>query len=132
MKYMFDTNICIYLIKKKPESVLTKFKKLKAGDVSISSITLAELAYGVEKSTQQEKNLTALNGFILPIEIALFDEKAAFHYGKIRSELEKKGTPIGAMDLLIAAHAQSEKMTLITNNVKEFSRIPKLKIENWV
>ncbi len=132
MKYMLDTNICIYIIKKKPEKVLKKFETFNVGDICISSVTLAELMYGVEKSQHQQKNRVALEEFVLPLEIMPFDDSAAYCYGHIRAHLEKKGKPIGAMDLMIAAHAESLNSILVTNNKKEFSRVPKLKVENWV
>ncbi len=132
MKYMLDTNICIYIIKKSPENVLKKFKSFEIGDISISSITLAELMYGVHKSLHQHKNKTALEEFISPLEIMSFDDNAAAHYGEIRACLEKKGTPIGSLDMMIAAHAQCLNLMLVTNNKKEFSRVPHLKIEDWV
>ncbi|MDR3478812.1 MAG: type II toxin-antitoxin system VapC family toxin [Gammaproteobacteria bacterium] len=132
MKYMLDTNMCIYIIKKHPENVLKKFKTFDLGDISISSITLAELMYGVHKSLHQHKNKAALEEFISPLEIMPFDDDAATHYGEIRANLEKKGTPIGSLDMMIAAHAQCLKVTLVTNNKKEFSRVPHLKIEDWV
>jgi tRNA(fMet)-specific endonuclease VapC len=131
MKYLLDTNICIYIIKNKPAQVYEKFLTLEFGSVGISSITLAELNYGVEKSMQIEKNKEALLKFLTPIEIADFNFEAAIEYGKIRSDLEKKGTPIGSLDLLIAAHALSLKITLVTNNENEFNRVAGLKIENW-
>jgi len=105
MKYLLDTNICIYLIKQNPAKVLKHFKSHAIGDIGISSITLAELRYGVSKSQHIEKNQQALNEFILPLEIADFDEKAAQEYGAIRAELERAGKPIGSMDMLIGAHA---------------------------
>ena len=129
---MLDTNICIYLINKKPKSVLTKFKTLKLGDIGISSVTLAELMYGVQKSQHQQTNQIALSEFTLPLEIAAFDEEASAHYGVIRAQLEKRGTPIGALDLMIAAHARSLKSILVTNNKKEFQRVAGLSIEDWV
>lgn len=132
MKYILDTNICIYLIKKQPASVLKKFKTLQAGDVGISSVTAAELWYGVFKSHSQQKNRIALNEFMLPLEVQPFDEFAAEQYGEIRAHLEKKGKPIGSLDFMIAAHALSLKATLVTNNQKEFMRISGLKVENWV
>jgi len=132
MKYLLDTNICIYIIKKHPENVLKKFKSLKLGEVGISSITLAELMYGVYKSQHQQKNKSALQEFILPLEIKPFNDEAAEHYGMIRAHLEKEGKLIGALDLMIAAQAQSLHTTLVTNNKKEFMRVPKLKIEDWV
>ena len=131
MKYMLDTNICIYIIKQRPEKVFERFKACEVGDIGISSITLCELMYGVEKSQYQQKNKTALESFVLPLEIKTFDEMAAPSYGYIRTYLEKKGTPIGSLDLMIAAHASCLDSILVTNNEKEFSRVPNLKIENW-
>lgn len=131
MKYLLDTNICIYIIKRKPAIVLEKFKELSLGSVAISTITLAELEYGIHKSVNPDKNLEALNQFLIPLDIKAFDYDATITYGKIRADLEKKGTPIGPLDTLIAAHALSLGMTLITNNEKEFNRIAELKIENW-
>lgn len=132
MHYMLDTNICIYLIKERPENVIKKFKTLKINEVCISSVTLGELAFGVEKSQRRKKNLEALGEFIIPLDIMPFDDEAAFCYGEIRASLESKGRPIGALDTMIAAHAKSLNATLVTNNEKEFKRVPKLKIENWV
>lgn len=132
MKYLLDTNMCIYIIKKKPPQVFDKFKILNPADVGISSITLAELEYGVYKSQKQQQNQLALNQFLLPLEIIAFDEKSTEIYGKIRTELEKKGKIIGAMDLLIASQALALDLTLVTNNIKEYSRITNLKIENWI
>jgi tRNA(fMet)-specific endonuclease VapC len=131
MDYLLDTNICIYTIEKKPITVFEKFKKLSVGEVGVSSITLAELNYGVRKSLYTEKNQSALNQFLIPLEIIEFDANASFEYGKIRATLEKSGNPIGALDLLIAAHAKSLGTTLVTNNVKEFERVVDLNIENW-
>ena len=131
MKYMLDTNICIYLIKQHPPKVLKHFKAHAVGDIGISSITLAELRYGVFKSQHIEKNQQALDEFILPLEIADFDEKAAQEYGSIRAELERAGSPIGSMDMLIGAHAHALGVTLVTNNTKEFKQIKNLKIVDW-
>lgn len=131
MRYLLDTNICIYLIKQKPPKVLARFQTLALSDIGISSITLAELEYGVYKSQQQEKNRNALMQFLIPLEIVEFDQAAAQIYGVIRSDLEKKGLVIGAMDMLIAAHALSLGVTLVSNNLREFSRIPNLSFENW-
>jgi tRNA(fMet)-specific endonuclease VapC len=131
MEYMLDTNICIYLIKQKPAKVLRHFKTHSVGDIGISSITLAELRFGIEKSQQVEKNRQALNEFIMPLEIASFDEKAAENYGKIRSLLEKEGRPVGSMDMLIGAHALSLGVTLVTNNTNEFKQIKNLKVADW-
>lgn len=131
MKYMLDTNICIYLIKQQPPKVLKHFKSHTVGDIGLSSITLAELRYGVSKSRHIEKNQQALDEFILPLEIADFDEKAAREYGAIQAELERTGTPIGSMDMLIGAHALALGALLVTNNIKEFKQIRNLKILDW-
>ena len=132
MRYMLDTNICIYVIKHKSESVFRKLKKIKPEDVCISSITYAELAYGVEKSAQPERNRLALSMMLSSIEIVAFDDAAADEYGEIRAGLERKGTPIGSLDILIAAHARSLGCTLVTNNTKEFCRVEGLEVVNWV
>jgi len=132
MKYLLDTNICIYIIKRKPLPVFEKLETLQINDVGISAITLAELEYGVSKSAFPEKNKIALIKFLVPLQILPFTEKAAQTYGKIRSYLEKAGSIIGTLDLFIGAHAKSENLALVTNNLREFSRIPNLKIENWV
>lgn len=131
MQYLLDTNICIYLIKQKPPKVLARFSTLALSDIGISSITVAELEYGVCKSQQQEKNRSALMQFLIPLEIVTFDQAAATVYGAIRSDLENRGLVIGAMDMLIAAHALSLGVTLVSNNVREFSRIGNLSLENW-
>ncbi|MEA3309720.1 MAG: type II toxin-antitoxin system VapC family toxin [Chloroflexota bacterium] len=132
MRYLLDTNICIYLIKKQPQSVLQKFSTCMVGEVGISSITIAELEYGVSKSLHQSRNRQALQGFLSPLVALSFDERAAVIYGEIRATLEKEGTPIGSLDTLIAAHALSLGVTLVTNNVKEFKRVPNLNYEDWV
>jgi tRNA(fMet)-specific endonuclease VapC len=132
MKYLLDTNVCIYLIKKEPMSVIDRFNENSIGDIGISSITAAELFYGVQKSQHRKQNQAALMQFMSPLEIAEFDADAAFSYGEIRAELEIKGTPIGSMDTLIAGHALSLGVTLVTNNEREFSRVPRLLVENWV
>lgn len=131
MKYMLDTNICIYLIKQKPPQLLHKFAELSFGDVGVSAITVAELQYGVQKSQYPEQNQQALGQFLIPLTIVDFDHNAAVAYGAIRAALERQGTPIGSLDTLIAAHAQSLDVTLVTNNVREFSRVPDLKVVNW-
>ena len=131
MDYLLDTNICIYIIKKKPAEVFEKFKNLTIGNVGISSITLAELQYGIEKSSNSEKNREALEKFLTPIEIIDYGYEATVEYGKIRAELEKKGITIGPLDMLIASHAKSLNVILVTNNVREFKRIAGLRIENW-
>lgn len=132
MKLMLDTNICIYIIKQQPVAVLKRFLEYQIGDIGISSITLSELRYGVAKSTHQEKNTKALDEFITPLEVVSFDEEAAHFYGDIRATLEKAGTPIGSMDMLIAAHAVSLGIPLVTNNAREFVRIPALNIIDWL
>lgn len=131
MKYMLDTNICIYIIKRKPPQILEKFTAINQEDICISSITLAELEFGVCKSNNPIRNKLALMIFLAGIKILPFDSVAATDYGDIRATLEKRGTPIGANDLLIAAHARSLKLTLVTNNTKEFERVDDLKFENW-
>ena len=132
MKVMLDTNICIYIIKQKPQSVLQRFSSFPVGALGISVITLAELEYGVSKSNQPTRNSEALEEFISPLEIAVFDRQATIAYGNVRALLEKRGHPIGSMDLLIAAHALSLGVRLATNNVREFKRVPNLRVENWV
>lgn len=132
MKYMLDTNICIYIIKQKPVKILETFKLLNIGDVCISSITYAELQYGVFKSVHKEKNKIALINFLAPIDIIPFSEKSAVQYGEIRAGLENRGQPVGAYDLLIAAHALSESLILVTNNLKEFKKIKGLHVLNWL
>ena len=131
MRVLLDTNICIYIIKQRPDAVLKKFASCPVGDVGISAITLAELEYGVSKSGQPAKNRKALELFVSPLEVAAFDRRATVVYGRIRALLEKKGRPIGSMDLLIAAHALSLDVRLVTNNVREFKRVPGLRVENW-
>lgn len=131
MKYMLDTNTCIYLIRQKPEKVLRHFRTHTVGDIGISVITLAELRFGVEKSKQVQNNREALEEFILPLEIADFDERAAMTYGAVRAALEKAGTPVGSMDMLIGAHALGLDVTLVTNNIREFKQIKNLKVVDW-
>ena len=132
MRFMLDTNICIYLIKRKPPQVLSRLKEFNIGEVTVSSIAVSELEYGVAKSSKPDQNRDALDAFLAPLEILSFDGEAAYHYGQIRAFLEKEGKLIGAMDMLIGAHAVSASMTLVTNNMKEFSRIPGLRSENWL
>jgi tRNA(fMet)-specific endonuclease VapC len=131
MKYMLDTNICIFIINKRSPRVLQKIAAQDVGDIYISSVTVAELFYGVYKSERIEQNHQALTQFLLPLVVLEFDALASEAYGKIRMRLEKKGTPIGSMDMLIAAHASSAKMTLVTSNTKEFARVPDLVVEDW-
>ena len=125
MKLLLDTNICIYIIKRQPANVLKRFLEYQVGDVAISSITLAELRFGVAKSVQREKNAKALDEFIIPLEVVPFDEQAALAYGEIRTILEKAGTPIGS------AHAVSLGISLVTNNTREFIRVPALTLVDW-
>lgn len=130
-RYMLDTNICIYAIKNKPEHVLKRLlSNLKKG-LCISVITLAELELGIEKSSRPEQATLALMQFLSIVNVLPFTNQAAEEYGKICAYLQKKGTPIGTMDMLIAAHAKSENAVIVTNNVKEFERVLDLKIENW-
>ena len=131
IKYMLDTNICIYIIKQKPENVIEHFRRTPVSDIGVSSITLSGLEFGVMKSAKPEQNKLALAQFFAPIEIYAYDDVAAQHYGKIRANLENQGTPIGSLDMLIAAHALSIDSVLITNNESEFKRVSNLKIENW-
>ena len=132
MNFMLDTNICIYIIKQKPLNVLERFKQTEISQIGISAITLSELSYGVSKSSKPAQNQMALAQFIAPLEILPYDDNAAQYYGNLRTHLEKQGTTIGSLDMLIAAHALSIACTLVTKNTKKFSRIPNLKIENWV
>jgi len=131
MMYMLDTNICIYAIKNKPELVLQRLKDNLQHGLFISAITLAELQHGVKKSANPEKNASALLQFLSILSVLPFDDLAAVAYGDIWAELQRKGTSIGTMDMLIAAHAKSENLVLVTNNVREFERVSKLEIENW-
>ena len=132
MKYLIDTNICIYIMNKRPVEVLNKFKKLKLGEIGISTISVSELQYGVRNSKYREKNKKRLAEFLAPFEILSFDEMAAEIYGDIRFKLEKRGQPVGPLDQLIAAHALSQGLILVTNTDKEFKRFQNLKVENWV
>jgi len=128
---MLDTNICIYVIRRRPERVIRRLQRKQVSDVGISSITLSELEYGVAKSVKPEQNKLALTEFLAPIEILPYDDRAAHRYGTLRAYLERRGTPIGSLDLLIAAHALSLESVLVTNNESEFRRIPGLNVENW-
>lgn len=131
MKYMLDTNICIYAIKHKPDTVIRKFLSHDPEELCISAITYAELMHGVEKSMTVERNRIAMSLFLSPITILQFDERAAEEYGRIKAELEKKGTPIGSMDTLIAGHAKSRGLIIVTNNTREFNRVVGLSVEDW-
>ena len=131
MRYMLDTNICIYAIKHKPEQVFLKLQEHDPSEVCISAVTYAELVHGVEKSRSVEKNRVALALLLANMEIMDFDSSAAESYGKIRADLEKAGKPIGPLDMMIAGHAKSLGYTIVTNNTREFMRVNGLKLENW-
>lgn len=127
---MLDTNICIYIINARPEKVLARFRQQRLGDIAISSVTAAELAFGVAKSGSV-RNRQALEMFLSALEILPFDESAIWHYGELRADLERLGQPIGALDTMIAAHALAIDTILVTNNTREFERVPGLRLENW-
>ncbi len=131
VKYLLDTNIVIYVIKRRPLEVLATFNE-NSTRMAISVITLAELLHGAEKSSQPAANLSVVEDFCSRLVVLPYAEKAAQHYGAIRTSLEKIGQPIGVNDLHIAAHARSEGLILVTNNEKEFAKVPALQIENWV
>ncbi len=128
---LLDTNICIYIINQKPAAVLERFKEFGTGEIGISSVVAAELAFGVQK-TGSMRNKEALNLFLAPLSIVPFDAGCVWAYGTLRAQLEKLGQPIGALDTMIAAQALALDLPLVTNNQKEFSRVPGLKFENWV
>lgn len=132
MKYLIDTNICIYVIKRRPIEVLQRLQQFKTKDIAISSITTSELYHGIQKSQQIAKNTEALNNFLLPFDIVAYDELASVIYGDIRASWEKQGNIIGPLDLMIAAHALSLNVPVVTNNVKEFERVEGLEVVNWV
>lgn len=131
LRYMLDTNIVIYVIKKKPASALQVFNQ-EAGHLAISSITLAELLHGAEKSSAPARSLAVVEDFVSRLEVLPYGSKAAQHYGNIRSALERRGQTIGVNDLHIAAHARSEGLTLVSNNLREFERVEALQLCNWV
>jgi tRNA(fMet)-specific endonuclease VapC len=132
MRFMLDTDTCIALIKRKPAKTLRRLTSLDAGEAGISAVTLAELRFGVAKSAEKERNGQALDEFLLPLEIADFDEAAADTYGKVRAALEAGGTPAGPLDALIGAHSLSLGAILVTHNTREFCRIPGLTVEDWL
>lgn len=132
MRTMLDTNICVEIIRRRPAPVLERLQSHAVGDVGISVVTLAELEFGVSNSRDPRRNREALAQFILPLEVAALDREVTAPYGRIRAALEKRGSPIGAMDLLIAAHALSLGVRLATNNEREFRRVPGLRVENWL
>jgi tRNA(fMet)-specific endonuclease VapC len=131
LAYMLDTNICIYVLKTYPPELREKFNSL-AEQLCISSITLGELHFGAEKSARRAENLTAIENFKARLEVLPFADKAAAHYGQLRAELERAGTPCGVHDMQIGGHARSEGLILVTNNLREFTRMPGLRVENWV
>jgi len=131
MNYLLDTNICIYIIRKTPAGVLKQVQSKQPGEIAISTITLAELEYGIARSKYADRNRVALMEFVLPFTILDFDQRASAEYGPIRSMLEAKGKPIGPMDLLLAAQAKSHSLILVTNNEREFKRVQGLRVENW-
>jgi tRNA(fMet)-specific endonuclease VapC len=131
LRYMLDTNICIYVIKNRPPKLRDRFTE-HAEHLCISTVTLAELLYGAERSTRLESNLSVVENFAARLSVLPFEDKAAGHYGQIRAELERKGKPIGPYDLMIAGHARSEGLILVTNNTREFERVDGLRLENWI
>ena len=131
MKYMLDTNICIFAIRNKSDKVIRRINASVPSELCISAVTYAELMHGVEKSSDKERNRLALLLMLANFTIVDFDTKAACEYGAIRAELEKKGTPIGVLDMMIAGHARSLGLTLVTNNTKEFTRVSELAVEDW-
>lgn len=132
MHIMLDTNMCIYIIKKKPPHILERFMAYSMFEIGVSSITLSELEYGIEKSTKKEQNRDALMEFLLPLSVVSYDDMAAHHYGDIRACLERQGQLIGPLDMLIAAHARSLSVPLVTNNLDEFKRVQGLQLEDWI
>jgi len=127
---MLDTHICIYIINARPPAVLERFRRERLGSISISSVTAAELAFGVAKSGSA-RNREALEMFLAPLEVLPFDASAIWHYGDLRAALERRGEPIGALDTMIAAHAMASNTILVTNNTREFARVAGLRLENW-
>lgn len=132
MRWMLDTDTCIALIKQRPGSVLKKLRGKSTGQVGISSITLGELAFGASKSSRSQESHAALSEFLLPLEVAEFNETAAMHYGDVRADLDRQGRPIGPLDTLIAAHALAIEATLVTHNTREFKRVGSLRLEDWL
>lgn len=130
LKYMLDTNICIFTLKSRPQQVREAFNR-HHGQLCISSVSLMELIYGAEKSAVPERNLSVVEGFAARLEVLSYDRMAASHTGQLRAELAKNGTPIGPYDQLIAGHARSRGLILVTNNRREFDRVPGLRVEDW-
>lgn len=131
MKFLLDTNICIFLIRNQFESIRSHIRSHRVGEIGVSAITEAELRFGADTSAQPTKNHAVLERFFLTLPVLAFDSACAREYGRIRAFLKKKGTPIGSLDMLIAAHALSEGMTVVTNNTREFKRVPGLPIADW-
>lgn len=131
LSHLLDTNICIYLIRQRSREALRRFEEFEVGEVGVSVITVSELRYGAEKSARPEQNREALEQFLLPLEVLGFSSEATVSYGRLRAAIEKQGTPIGPLDTLIAAHALSLGAILVTNNTREFERVPGLQIEDW-
>ena len=131
LRYLLDTNICIYVIKRRPQELLETFNR-HAGQMAISAITFSELLHGVEKSAAPTRNLAAVEDFCSRLDLLAYGPKASLNYGPIRASQERSGTPIGVNDLHIAAHARSEGLTLVSNNLREFERVEGLLLENWV
>lgn len=131
LRRLLDTNVCIHVIRRQPQTVLRRLENYGIGEVGVSSVTVAELRYGAEKSSRPEQNLEALGRFLLPLEVLAFGGEAAAAHGRFRAVLERAGTPIGPLDTLIAAHAVSVSVTLVTNNTREFQRVPGLEVEDW-
>jgi len=131
VKYLLDTNICVFVIRQKPQRVIHRFRQHDPDDLGISTVTLAELRYGADKSQDPVKNHNALNAFLAPLEIADFDARASEAYGKVRLDLESRGLPIGPLDTMIAAHALSLNVAVVSNNTSEFSRVTGLTVEDW-
>ena len=130
LRYMLDTNICIYVIKNRPEALRDRFNA-EAAHLCISSVVLSELFYGAEKSAKPQQNRTVVEGFAARLAVLPFDAKAAMHYGQIRADLERQGRVIGPYDLMIAGHARAEGLTLVSNNIREFARVDGLRVEDW-
>lgn len=128
---LLDTNICIYIINARPPAVLERFRQYRLGDIGMCSVVAAELAYGVAKSGSA-RNRQALEMFLAPLTVLPFDDAALWAYGDLRADLERRGTPIGSLDTMIAAHALSQKAALVTNNTREFAKVPGLQLDNWV
>ena len=132
IKYLLDTNICIYIMNRRPIEIIHKFKQFNVGEIGISTITVSELQYGAVKSDNPKLNVQRVEEFLVPLELIPYDLNAANFYGEIRYNLEKRGQVIGPLDMLIAAHALSNHIILVTNNEKEFQRVNNLRIENWI